>query len=107
MRTRTRRTPRRPRLLLPPIEPLPALLPELPFGHHVAQELRRLEAGAEGGGEILGDAETHVEADQIGEAQRSHRMVVAELHGAIDVLRRGDAFLEHANRFETDGHTEA
>ena len=73
----------------------------------LAQELRRLEARAEGRGEIFGDAEADVEADQIGEAQRSHRMVVAELHRAIDVLGGGDAFFEHADRLEADGHAEA
>src|SRR2546427_9736202 len=49
----------------------------------------------------------HVEADQIGELERAHRVVVAELHGAVDVLRRGDALLEHAHRLEAEGETQA
>src|SRR3989475_9357295 len=44
----------------------------------------------------------HVEADQIGELERAHRVVVAELHGAVDVLRRGDALLERSEEHTSE-----
>ena len=39
--------------------------------------------------------------------ERSHRVVVAELHRAVDVRRAGDALLEHADRFQSDRDAEA
>src|SRR5688572_32113481 len=71
MRTRMRRTPR-PLLLVPRVEPLPRFPPQLSLRDHVAEELRRLETRAEGLGEVFGDAQSHVEADQVGEAQWAH-----------------------------------
>src|SRR5436190_12415681 len=104
-RRRMRRTPRS--FGLPAIETFARLLAELPLRDEIAQELRRLEARAERRREILRDAEADVEADEIGETQRSHRMVVAELHRAVDVFRAGDAFFEHANRLEPDRDAES
>src|SRR5258708_23888413 len=91
----------------PAVEALTRFLTELPVGDHVAQEPRRLEARAERRGQVLGDAEANVETDQIGQAQWAHWMVVAELHGPIDVFGRGDALLQHADGFEPDGDAEA
>src|SRR2546423_7178329 len=90
----------------PAIETLSRFLSEFPGGDHLAQQLRRLEARAERRRQHLGDAKPHVEPDEVGQPQRSHRMVVAELHGPVDVLGAGDAFLEHADGLQSDGDTE-
>ncbi len=39
-----------------------------------------------------------VEPDQVGERQRADRVVAAELHAGIDLLRRRDAFLQREDR---------
>ncbi len=39
--------------------------------------------------QVLGDREPDVEADEIRELQRAHRMVVAQLHRLVDVFRGG------------------
>src|SRR3954453_20706126 len=104
MRTRRRRTLRC--ASSPAIKAFARFPAELSLRNHLTQQLRRLETRTERRREVFGDAEADVESDQIGETQRTHRMVVAELHRAIDVLRAGDPFFEHANRFESDGDAE-
>src|SRR5262245_33345955 len=42
----------------------------------------------------LGDREAGVEADQIGELERPHRMIEAELDTGIDIARGAQAFIE-------------
>src|SRR5437764_11777143 len=50
----------------PVVEALAGLLAELAAGDLFPQQRRRLEAGPEGGGQMLGDGQADVEADQIG-----------------------------------------
>src|SRR5688572_5359518 len=70
----------------PSVEPLPGLLTELPLRDELAQDARRREArSVDGSREVLGDCEPHVEADQVGELERPHGVVVAELHRGVDV----------------------
>src|SRR4029078_10304370 len=66
-----------------------------------------VDGGAERRGWRRGDAGTDVEADEISEPERSHWMVVAELHCPIDVLGTGNAFFQHANRLEPDRNAQA
>src|SRR2546429_4188103 len=87
----------------PVVEPLSRLLSQLPLRHLVAQDLGWLEATVfERLEEMVRDREPHVEAHEVGELERAHRMVVSELHRLVDVLRRGDTLLEHAHRFEPE-----
>src|SRR4029079_12930347 len=102
-----RRTRRRLRSFVPAIEAFARFLSELSLRDEIAQQLRRLEARAERRCEVLGDAEADVEADEISEPERSHWMVVAELHCPIDVLGTGNAFFQHANRLEPDRNAQA
>src|SRR5207248_551049 len=72
----------------PAVEPLSHLFPQLSLGHLVTQdpwglELRLLERLVQ----VLGDREPDVEAHQIRELERTHRMVVAQLHRLVDVFR--------------------
>jgi hypothetical protein len=55
---------------LPCVEPLSRLAAQFASGDLVAQELRRGEALAEGGVQVLGDGQAYVQADQVGEPQR-------------------------------------
>ena len=57
--------------------------------------------------EVLGDREADVEADEIGEPQRAHRVAVAEHHALVDVGGGGDPLLQHADRLEAEGDAEA
>ena len=56
---------------------------------------------------MLEDGEAHVETDEVRQLERAHGVPVAELHRAIDVARRSDAGLEHADglRSENDAET--
>src|SRR5450631_3329888 len=82
-------------VLCPSIKSLACLASQLSLVDHRSQESRRLEPRPEGGGQIFGDGKADIEADQIGQPQRTHRMVIAELHGPIDVFGRSHSILQH------------
>lgn len=44
------------------------------------------------------DREADVQADQVAERERAHRVVRAELHGGVDALDRRDALGVDADR---------
>src|SRR5438128_1125061 len=67
---------------------------------------RRSEALSQLGPEVLGDREPHVQPHLVGELERSHRVPVAELDGAVDLLRRRDALLEHPDRLHGERDAE-
>ena len=48
--------------------------------------------------EHLHDRQAGVEADEVGELQRPHRVVGAELHRVVDALDRADALVERVDR---------
>jgi hypothetical protein len=51
----------------PAVEALAALLAQRAGGHHLPQQLGRLEVAAQRVGQVLGDAQAHVEPDQVGQ----------------------------------------
>src|SRR5699024_3055488 len=57
----------------PSVEALPRFSADLTGLDLVAQDLRRCEAGPEFGFEVLGDAQAHVEADDVRGLQRPDR----------------------------------
>src|SRR4030095_869245 len=57
--------------------------------------------------QILEDAETRVEADQIDELERTHRVVQSELERLVDVTWRGDAFHEDVGRRVSQARVDA
>src|SRR5947208_1091597 len=77
------------------VEPAADLLAE-PAGGDVLpeQRARPVLVVAELAVEDLGDREAGVEADQIGELERAHRVVEAELDAGVDVDRRAEALVE-------------
>ena len=83
----------------PAVEALACLFAEPAGAHHLAQDRGRPELLADLAVQVLEDGEAHVEADEVRELERPHRVAVAELHRAVDVRRRGDACLEHPHRF--------
>src|SRR4029453_4277426 len=92
---------------VPAVEALPGLLAELPVRHHPAEELRRPERiRAQLAVEVLRDREPHVEPDEVRQAQRSHRMAIAERHRLVDVLGGSDPLLQHADRLEPEEHAQ-
>ena len=48
--------------------------------------------------QALGDGQRGVEADQVGEVQRSHRVVAALDHAGVDVVGGGEPRLHHPDR---------
>src|SRR3989475_10474053 len=87
----------------PVVKPLATLLAQLPPGDLVAQDLRGLESAIlQRLEQIVRDGEADIQADQVGEFERTHRVVVAELHRLVDVFGGRDAFLQHPHRFETE-----
>src|SRR2546426_661733 len=83
----------------PVVEPLSTLLAQLPPSDLVTQDLGGLEAAVvERLEQILRNRKPHVQPDQVGELERAHGVVVAELHRLVDVLGGRDAFLEHGGR---------
>ncbi|CAI7569190.1 unnamed protein product, partial [Penicillium discolor] len=62
--------------------------------------------GGDAGDRLPGRGVAHlggVRPDDVGEPERSHRVLVAEGHGRVDVGRGGDAVLEHPDRLEAEG----
>ena len=57
--------------------------------------------------QVLGDAEPHIQADDVGQPQRADRMLVAEHHRRVDVLGGGDALLDHPDRLEAERDAQA
>src|SRR5262245_922411 len=107
-RKRTGRSRTRATTASPAVEALPRLLAELALRDHVAHQLGDFEARVvEFLPEVVGDRHAHVEADQIGELERAHRVAVAEFHRLVDVLGRRDPCLDHADRFEAEADAEA
>ena len=50
------------------------------------------------GVEHVGDLQDRVEADEVREAQRSHRVVHAERHRGVDILAAREPLVEQADR---------
>ena len=48
--------------------------------------------------ERVGHGECGVEADEVGQGERSHGMRTADDHSGVDVLGAGKARLQHADR---------
>src|SRR5215831_664106 len=77
------------------VEPAPDLLAEPAGGDVLAeQRARAILVVAELAVQHLGDREAGIEADEIGELERPHRVVQAELHAGIDVARGAEALVE-------------
>ena len=76
--------------------------PELAPGNLLRQECGRLEAVTEGLLKECGDAQPDVQAHEVGQPQRTHRVPVSERHRGIDVFRTGHPLLQHADRLEAD-----
>src|SRR5882762_4458777 len=90
------------------IEPLPRFPAELSLGDHLLeQRCRPVLLHVEPVLQHLHDREAHVETDQIGERQRTERVVHAELHHLIDRLRRRDALVHAEDRFVDHRHQHA
>src|SRR5438093_1508322 len=90
------------------IEPLPRFSAELPRGHHPLEQRRRtVLVLVEPVLEHLHDGETDIETDQVGERQRTQRMVHAELHDLIDRLRRRHPLVYTEDRFIDHRHEDA
>src|SRR5690606_37161044 len=92
----------------PLVEAVPALPPELPDGDHLLEYPRRpVVLCAELLVQVARDVEPHVEADQVRQPQRTHRVTVAELERLVDVCGARHTFLHHAHRLETEQHAES
>src|SRR5215470_16146293 len=73
----------------PLIKSLTRLLPQLPLRHQPPQNRGRLVLrSTQSLVEIFRDLEPDVETDQVGQLERTHGMVIAQLHGAINVRGR-------------------
>ena len=57
--------------------------------------------------EDVHDVHADVEADEVGEFERAHRMVHAELHDGVDGFGRGDAFHDGVGGFVDQRHEDA
>ena len=86
-------------------KPRPLLRPSRPGLDHPQQQRRR---GVERLLELLvhrdGDGGGGVQADEVGERERSHRVVGAADHRGVDVLGRGHAGLDHPDRGQQVRH---
>ena len=49
----------------------------------------------------------NVEADQVGQFERAHRVIHAQLHHGVDGFGRGDAFHHRERGFVNHGHQDA
>src|SRR5436190_15308157 len=81
------------------VEASPRLSSQPSRVHHLHEQRTRPVFGiAEALLQHAQDGETNVEADEVGERERTHRMIHAELHHAVDRLTRGDAFVQREDR---------
>ncbi len=55
----------------------------------------------------LHDREAGIEADEVCQRQRAHRMVGAEAHGRVDRFHRADAFVQRVDGFVDHRHEDA
>src|SRR6266566_7362853 len=90
------------------IEPLPRFSAELSLGDHFLEQRRgpvlvRVDPVLQ----HLHDREADIEANQIGEGQRTERVIHAELHHLIDRLRRRYALVYTEDRFIDHRHQHA
>src|SRR5206468_13091115 len=96
-----------PCLLSVRVEAAAGFAAELAGHHHSLEQRRRRVAGfAEFLEHHLGDVQRSVEAHQIEQGERSHRIAAAELHRRIDVLERREPALVDTDRVEPVGHEE-
>src|SRR5437764_1361844 len=81
---------------------------ESPGRHHLAEQPRGLVFHVTKAFlQHFEDRETDIEADQVGERERSQRMLHPERHHLIDGLGRRDAFLHAQNRLVDHRHQHA
>src|SRR3990172_9905046 len=72
------------------IEPLPALPAQATRGHHLPEQRRRpVLVVAQPVVQHLEDREAYVQTDQVGQRERTERMIHAELHHLVHGLRSG------------------
>ena len=77
----------------------------MPGQHHPLEQRRRREARlAELVEHDVGDGVRGVEADEVEQRERPHRVAAAELHALVDVLDRAQPVLEAADRVEQVRH---
>ena len=90
------------------VEALAGLLAELARRDEVHEDLRRPEVVAtEPVVEHAHDPEADVEADEVGQLERSHRMVEADPRAGVDVVGRAQALLVGAHRLAQERHQDA
>jgi hypothetical protein len=101
-----RRLPRRHRLFARVIVESAAGLATEPAGLDVLDEKRTRPVLGIGKPVVqrLHDAETGIEADEVGELKRAHRVMRAEPHRRIDALHRAHAFVERVDRLVDHRH---
>src|SRR5688572_21445448 len=87
------------------VEASPRLPPEVSGIHHAPDQGTGPVLGvAEAPVEDLEDLEADVEADQVRELERPHRVPHAEPEDRVDVLAGGDAFHQREGRLVDEGH---
>src|SRR6266446_1503651 len=87
------------------IEPLPRFPAQLPGSNHFLEQRRRtVLAPVEPVLQQLHDGETDIEPDQVGQRQRTQRMVHAELHDLIDAFGGRDSILHAEDRLVDHRH---
>src|SRR5947209_2845043 len=79
-------------VLIPFVKAFASLLAQLTFADHSPENFRRPKTlGSQRVMQIFRDVQAHIEAHKIGQAQRTHRMVVTQFHRGVDVPRAGHA----------------
>src|SRR5512133_1941037 len=77
------------------IEAAPRLAAQPPRGDVLAEDRGRpVLVVPELAVEHLRDEQARVEPDEVGERERAHRMIEAELHAGVDVRRRREPLVE-------------
>src|SRR3954447_26149276 len=87
------------RQLLVLVEPAARLAPVVARYHHaLEQRRRRVLRALELLAQRVADRVEHVEADEVRQRQRPHRVACPETHALVDVLARREALLVHPHR---------
>src|ERR1051326_174246 len=89
------------------VDAAPRLAAESPGGHVLLQQRAGTELLAEGALQEPEDREARVEAYEVHELERAHRVIETELERRVDIACTRDTLLQHVERFVTDHRVDA
>lgn len=86
----------------PTIESFARFFSELACRNFFAQHRRWRKRWPEHARKVLRNSQSHIQANEVGEFKRPHRMPVTKFHRSIDIGWRSDTLFHHSHGFEAN-----